>query len=99
MIRLLLPLAEKPVDIIFQYLSDHHEENWELLLKYFLVDVFLIKFFKGEDESHSDNEEINEFKQQIDLTDDEKVVLLKFIFGYVKYLYSKSMMMRYRPNW
>lgn len=90
LIRLLLPLAEKPVDIIFQYLSDHHEENWELLLKYFLVDVFLIKFFKGEDESHSDNEEINEFKQQIDLTDDEKVVLLKFIFGYVKYLYSKK---------
>ena len=90
LIQLLLPIADKPLESIFQNLSVHYEANWEFLLKYFLLDAFLIKFIKDGDETFSDNEETDEFKLQIDLSDDERLVLLKFIFGYVKYLYSKK---------
>ncbi|RCK63601.1 Cohesin subunit SCC3 [Candida viswanathii] len=90
LIQLLVPIADKPVEVIFQNLGVHHETNWELSLKYFLLDVSLMRFTKEDEDEPSDNEEIDEFKQQIDLSDVERLVLLKFIHGYIKYLYSKK---------
>ncbi|EMG49988.1 psc3 Cohesin subunit psc3 [Candida maltosa Xu316] len=83
------PMADKPVEVIFQTLSVNYETQWNFLLQYFLSDISSIKFTKEDGES-VDNEETEDFKKLVELDEDEKLVLLKFIQGYLQYLGTKK---------
>lgn len=92
LINLLKFVADKPLHLVFQNMSSHYEGNWEMLVKYFLLDISLIKFSKKdkEEEEFVEGEEIEEFRQFIDLNSDERLILLKFIQGFVEYVYTKK---------
>lgn len=85
-------VADKPLHLVFQNMSSHYEGNWEMLVKYFLLDISLIKFSKKDEEEEEfvEGEEIEEFRQFIDLNSDERLILLKFIQGFVEYVYTKK---------
>ena len=57
-----------------------------------LLDISLIKFSKKDEEEEEfvEGEEIEEFRQFIDLNSDERLILLKFIQGFVEYVYTKK---------
>ncbi|CAX45677.1 cohesin complex subunit, putative [Candida dubliniensis CD36] len=92
LISILKPVADKSLHLVFQNMSSRYESSWEILVKYFLSDISSMKFTKREEEEEEfvEGEEIEEFKQFIDLNSDDRLILLKFVEGFVEYIYTKK---------